>query len=161
MPYASLLLVAALLLVAPAPARAAPHPWTSPVGPPLVVRRAFDPPAVRWGSGHRGVDLAAPAGAVVRAAGAGTVTYAGTLAGRGVVVVRHGALRTTYEPVTPLVPVGTAVAVGAPVATLAAGHGGTSPPAALLHWGLLRGDTYLDPLLLLRRGPSRLVDPAE
>ena len=39
-------------------------------------------------------------GAPVRAAGAGRVSYAGLLAGRGVLVVVHGALRTTYEPVT-------------------------------------------------------------
>jgi murein DD-endopeptidase MepM/ murein hydrolase activator NlpD len=132
--------------------------WVAPLDGPLVVRRAFDPPSVRWGAGHRGVDLATLDGAPVRAAGAGTVTYAGVLAGRGVVVVTHGALRTTYEPVTALAGVGDVVGAGDVVALLDAGHAGPAAPGeALLHWGLLRGETYLDPLSLLPRGPSRLV----
>jgi hypothetical protein len=28
------------------------------------------------------------------------VTFAGLVAGKGVVVIKHGTLRTTYEPVT-------------------------------------------------------------
>ena len=132
--------------------------WVAPLAGPLTVRRPFDPPATTWGAGHRGVDLAAFAGAAVRAAGAGVVTFAGPLAGRGVVVVRHGALRTTYEPVSPLVEVGRVVTRGDPVARLDPGHPGPARSGeALLHWGLLRGDTYLDPLTLLPRGPSRLV----
>ena len=54
-----------------------------------------------YGAGHRGVDLLGRAGPAGRAPRwPGTVTYAGMLAGRGVVVVSHGATRTTYEPVT-------------------------------------------------------------
>ncbi|HEX8004490.1 MAG TPA: peptidoglycan DD-metalloendopeptidase family protein [Mycobacteriales bacterium] len=159
-----LLALLALLVLPGLPASADGGRWVAPLDGPLVVRRGFDPPEVRWGAGHRGVDLASYDGAVVRAAGAGTVTYAGTLALRGVLVVTHGALRTTYEPVTPLVAVGTAVAVGEEVALLDAGHEGTTSPDGLLHWGLLRGEEYLDPLRLLA-GPSRLVpvppaDPA-
>ena len=139
-------------------AAVAPGRWVAPLAGPLAVRRRFDPPPVRWGAGHRGVDLAAYPGALVRAAGAGRVGYAGVLAGRGVLTVGHGALRTTYEPVRPLVPAGRPVAAGEVVAVLAAGHAGPARPGeALLHWGLLRGATYLDPLSLLRRGPSRLV----
>ena len=154
----ALLALALVTLLPPAPLpAAAPDRWVAPLDGPLDVRRGFAPPATRWGAGHRGVDLAAPAGSVVLAAGAGTVAYAGALARRGVLAVRHGALRTTYEPVTPLVAVGDVVLAGEPVAYLDDGHAGVSAPDALLHWGLLRGDTYLDPLLLLRRGPSRLV----
>jgi murein DD-endopeptidase MepM/ murein hydrolase activator NlpD len=72
------------------------------------------------------------------------VTFAATLAGRGVVVVDHGGTRTTYEPVTATVPVGATVTAGTPVGRLAAGsHCGATP---CLHWGLRRGSTYLDPL---------------
>jgi pyruvate/2-oxoglutarate dehydrogenase complex dihydrolipoamide acyltransferase (E2) component len=84
------------------------------------------------------------------------------LAGRGVVVVVHGDLRTTYEPLAPSVRVGDAVDAGAVIGRLA--EGGHCP--GCLHWGLLRGDVYLDPVQLVRRGPSRLlpvpaaVDPA-
>src|SRR5690242_19929717 len=78
-------------------------------GTPAVVR-PFDPPPQPWLPGHRGVDLAAGAGAPVYAAGAGTVRFAGQVAGRGVVSVDHaGGLRTTYEPVTPAVAEGQAV----------------------------------------------------
>src|SRR5262249_19725721 len=66
-------------------------------GSPAVVR-GFHPPALRYGPGHRGVDLAAAAGEPVLAAGAGTVVFAGVVAGRGVVSLSHpGGLRTTYE----------------------------------------------------------------
>jgi murein DD-endopeptidase MepM/ murein hydrolase activator NlpD len=72
------------------------------------------------------------------------VTFAGRLAGRGVVVVDHGGVRTTYEPVAATVPVGTRVTVGQTVGRLTAGgHCGTS---ACLHWGLRQGQDYLDPL---------------
>ena len=44
-----------------ATAAAAPAPGVLPVaGAPIV--GAFDPPLVRWGAGHRGVDLAAAPG---------------------------------------------------------------------------------------------------
>ena len=157
------LLPGALLPGALLPAHAAARVdrWVAPLAGPLAVRRGFDPPPVRWGAGHRGVDLAAYPGALVRAAGAGHVGYAGVLAGRGVLVVRHGTLRTTYEPVRPLVRAGTVVAAGTPVALLSAGHAGPARAGeALLHWGLLDGDAYLDPLSVLRRGPSRLLPVA-
>ncbi|WP_435792374.1 peptidoglycan DD-metalloendopeptidase family protein [Actinacidiphila glaucinigra] len=65
-----------------------------------VVERAFDPPAVPWASGHRGVDLRAGPGAPVRAAAPGRVSYAGQVAGRGVVAIElAGGLRITYQPV--------------------------------------------------------------
>jgi murein DD-endopeptidase MepM/ murein hydrolase activator NlpD len=130
--------------------------WVAPAGDPIQVLRGFAPPAQRWMSGHRGVDLAAPSGGVIVAAGAGVVTFAGTLAGRGVVTVTHGALRTTYEPVRATVVVGDRVQAGQPIGTLDSGPAHCLARSCL-HWGLLRGDTYLDPLSLLRRGPSRLL----
>jgi murein DD-endopeptidase MepM/ murein hydrolase activator NlpD len=127
-----------------------------PVGSPQVVRR-FDPPAQPWLAGHRGVDLAAPPGTPVRAAGAGTVVFAGVIAGRGVVSVAHpGGLRTTYEPVASSMHPGDTVTGGQALGTLQGGHPGC-PVAACLHWGLRRGADYLDPLALLGRGPVRLL----
>jgi murein DD-endopeptidase MepM/ murein hydrolase activator NlpD len=124
-------------------------------GPPHVVRR-FDPPPSPWLAGHRGVDLAAAPGSAVLAAGAGTVHFAGRVAGRGVVSVNHpNGLRTTYEPLEPSVRAGQVVAPGDPVGTLAPGHGDC--PAACLHWGLRRGEEYLDPLALLGLGRVRLL----
>jgi hypothetical protein len=138
------------------PTGAAAEAWQWPLAGPHEVSRGFAPPATRFGAGHRGVDLPAEAGAVVRAAGAGRVSYAGLLAGRGVVVVVHGELRTTYEPVSALHPVGTQVAAGGPIGRLEAGHLGCAA-AACLHWGLKRGEDYLDPTRLVDRGPVRLL----
>ncbi len=123
--------------------------WRWPLPPTPRVVRGFDPPAQRWLAGHRGVDLAAVPGDIVVAAGAGVVTFAGPVAGRGVVTVTHGDLRTTYEPVTATVDVGDVVAAGDPIGTLAAGAGHCGGYPTCLHWGLLRGGTYLDPLSLL------------
>jgi murein DD-endopeptidase MepM/ murein hydrolase activator NlpD len=50
---------------------------------------------------------------------------------------------------------GTPVRAGDPLGVLAAGHPGC-PAAACLHWGLLRGSLYLDPLALLGLGAVRL-----
>ena len=122
------------------------------------VGRAFDPPQSTYGSGHRGVDLVASPGTAVLSAGGGTVVFAGSLAGRGVVSVEHAdGLRTTYEPVTASVAVGAHVARGDILGVLEPGHP-QCPAAACLHWGVRRGaDGYLDPLRLLGRWEVRLL----
>lgn len=111
-----------------------------PVPGPVV--RGYDPPAQDWLPGHRGVDLAAPVGSSVSAAAAGRVSVAQVIAGRGVVTIVHGELRTTYEPVRASVRVGDQVAAGDVIGTVEAGH----CPTGCLHFGLKRGDEYLDPL---------------
>jgi murein DD-endopeptidase MepM/ murein hydrolase activator NlpD len=132
--------------------------WVWPLEGPAAILRSFNPPALRWNAGHRGVDLAARSGASVRSAGAGTVRFAGQIAGRGVVVVDHGPVRTTYEPVIAMVRVGTAVVPGQLIGRL-----GRGPHCRVtcLHWGLRRAAEYVDPLQLLgdgdRRGGVRLV----
>jgi murein DD-endopeptidase MepM/ murein hydrolase activator NlpD len=115
-----------------------------------------------YGRGHRGVDLAAPAGAQVRAVAAGRVVFAGRVAGRGVVSLALAGtdLRTTYEPVRATVRKGDEVTAGDVVGTLEAA--GAHCAGGCLHWGLRRGERYLDPLsllppALLRRAPSRLL----
>ncbi len=151
-------LAALAVCVAPAyadPGTPAHGVW--PLVPRPAVVAGFDPPGTAWGAGHRGVDLAGRIGQLVRAAAAGRVTFAGMLAGRGVVVVDHGATRTTYEPVAASVSVGDTVAAGAPLGrlTLVGSH---CFPAACLHWGLIEGrDHYLDPLTLVGAGLVRLL----
>lgn len=108
------------------------------------VVRGFDPPAQDWEPGHRGVDVSAPAGSPVVAPRAGVITFSGMVAGKPVVVIGHGATRTTLEPVVGTVPVGTRVAAGQPVGRLEGGH--ACPGGSCLHWGLKRGEEYLDPL---------------
>lgn len=140
-------------------AAAAPTPtgvW--PLWPVPVVVEGFHPPESPYGAGHRGVDLLGAPGRQVRAAMAGTVSFAGVVAGRGVVVVDHGATRTTYQPVAATVPVGRRVPAGAPVGRLLL-PGSHCFPRSCLHWGWIRDadDVYLDPLLLVGAGPVRLL----
>ncbi|MGQ5639334.1 MULTISPECIES: murein hydrolase activator EnvC family protein [unclassified Streptomyces] len=156
---------------APAPPPQAPSAPQAPVAPvarawpvgvhPLVLR-GWEPPATPYGPGHRGVDLSAPAGSPVRAVAPGRVSFAGRVAGRGVVSVDLTGtdLRTTYEPVTASVPEGDEVRAGQTVGTVQ--PAGSHCPTACVHWGLLRRRTYLDPLSLLppwllHRGPPRLL----
>lgn len=129
--------------------------WRWPLDRPRVLR-GFDPPASPWGAGHRGIDLAAPPGRHVRAAGPGRIGYAGRLAGRGVVTVVHGPLRTTYVPVRPAVRRGQRVGAGARIGVVE-DSGPHCGMAGCLHWGLLRGERYLDPRSLLTGGRVRLL----
>jgi murein DD-endopeptidase MepM/ murein hydrolase activator NlpD len=153
-------LAVVLVLVSPVGARAevGPDPvgtWPLRPGPEVVA--SFDPPDGPYGAGHRGVDLAGSPGQTVHAALAGTVSFAGAIAGRGVVVVAHGPTRTTYEPVTASVDVGDPVGGGSPIGTLQL-PGSHCFPRACLHWGWIEGaDTYLDPLRLVGVGPMRLL----
>jgi murein DD-endopeptidase MepM/ murein hydrolase activator NlpD len=161
---AFLLLVLAAVTPGPSPASAAPDVptgpvalWTAPLTGPLVVGRPFEAPSHAYGPGHRGVDLTGAGDDPVLAAGDGVVVFAGMVAGRPVVSIDHAdGLRTTYEPVDPSVGAGQAVARGSPIGTLAAGHPGCAA-GACLHWGLRRGETYLDPLALLRPPRIRLL----
>ena len=155
-------LIATLLALSCAPpaigaraSRAAGWSWPLHPGPDVVVR-GFDPPALPWLAGHRGVDLAGRAGQPVHPAGPGVVGYVGTIAGMGVVSVRSGPLRTTYEPVRARVRSGAIVTPDSVLGTLTV-VGSHCAPSACLHWGLLRGPDYLDPLALLGLEQVRLL----
>ncbi len=145
-------------VTAPAVADAAPAaPWRAPLAGDPVLTRPFHLPAGPFAAGHRGADLAGTGLSPVLAAGDGVVVFAGMVAGRPVVSVDHpGGLRTTYEPVDPIVGAGTRVDPGTPLGVLLPGHPGC-PTAACLHWGLRRGETYLDPMTLLRPPRLRLL----
>lgn len=154
MRFATLLL--AVLMVA-APARADGFRLDWPLRPRPVVLRGFDAPRPDWQRGHRGVDLAGVTGQVVYAALAGTVVYAGPLAGRPLVSLAHpGGLHTSYEPVTARVRAGQRVAAGTVIGSLESGHPGCA--TTCLHWGAMWGSAaaadYVDPLGLL--APIRL-----
>ena len=87
------------------------------------------------------------------------------MAGKGVVSVELAGtgdppLRTTYEPVRAVVQKGDEVEAGELVGTVETT--GSHCTDTCVHWGLRRGDAYLDPLSLLppwllQRGPSRLL----
>ena len=158
MRVAAAFMVFAVVCASPAQAEGGRLSW--PLQPRPAVMRAFDAPSPNWQRGHRGVDLAGVPGQVVYAAGAGTVVFAGELAGRPVVsVAHHGGLRTSYEPVEASVRPGQLVASGTALGELAAGHDGCPAPACL-HWGAMWGPAanadYVDPLGLLATTPIRL-----
>lgn len=156
---------AAALLAVPFAAGSASPPVPAPAGvdyaapvAPLQVVRGFDPPVTRYGAGHLGVDLAVRAHQRMRAAADGVVTFAGRVAGRGLVVVQHAdGVRTEYEPLLVSVHRGEVVRAGGVLGAVAGRHGACAP-GRCLHWGARRGADYLDPLLLLRRlGTVRLL----
>ena len=159
-----LTLLTHLMLLAPAASAAEvevePGSGSWPLRPRPAVVRGFDQPSSAWGAGHRGADLAGHVGQPVRAAQAGTVSFVGRIAGVGSVSVSHGSTRTTYQPVEASVRRGVAVAEGAVIGHLAL-VGSHCLPRACLHWGLIAGDTYLDPLILVGAAPQpvRLLSP--
>jgi murein DD-endopeptidase MepM/ murein hydrolase activator NlpD len=124
------------------------------------VLRAFDPPAKPWLSGHRGVDLeAASDGAPLRSPAAGTVSFVGTVVDRPVITIDHGnGLRSSFEPVASSLRAGSAVAEGDVLGQVQTGHCGPAPPC--LHWGVRRGEDYVNPLaFVMDLRPSVLLPP--
>jgi murein DD-endopeptidase MepM/ murein hydrolase activator NlpD len=134
---------AVFTFVLPGPAHAAGD-WTWPVVGPVI--RGFDPPDSPFGSGHRGIDIAAAVGTPVRAAAPGTVTFAGPVGGRLFVTIDHGAgLESTYSFLDALsVRKGDVVSRGQSIARSGSGHAGDVVPS--LHFGVKLADVYVDPL---------------
>lgn len=143
--------MAAYLALASAPVQAS-SAWVWPMNP-YRLGIGFDRPAQNWLPGHRGVDLVGAIGDEVLAAGSGTIFFAGLVGGKGVVVIRHGELRTTYEPVSASVNLGAQVRPGDVIGTLQPGnsHCASATTVTCLHWGLIRGTTYLNPLALVQK----------
>ncbi|HEX2293999.1 MAG TPA: peptidoglycan DD-metalloendopeptidase family protein, partial [Actinomycetota bacterium] len=143
----TLALVASLVVTWCPPAGAQePELWLTPPVDGAIVAR-FDPPARKWGSGHRGVDFAAPRGAAVRAAASGTVSFAGSVAGTLAVTIDHGPFDTTYSALATIdVGSGDFVERGHWIGTAGEAHAGG---AGGLHLGVKTGDGYLDPALFL------------
>lgn len=122
---------------------------------PFDVINGFTPPEQPWGVGHRGVDLRAEAGQPVYAVASGLVVYAGRLVDRPVISIRHGFVRTTYEPVQPVITKGERVDAGQLIGRVSGSH--ESCAGFCLHLGALAGEQYLDPVRLLGiKGPPVL-----
>lgn len=136
----------------------------------------FEKPAQRWSAGHRGVDLAVPEhDRRVYAPAPGKVVFNGTVVNRKVLVIAHpDGRRSTFEPMDEALPVGTTVAVGDVIGTVAGAAGGNSERSyrrcstPCLYWGVrqggVRGDgsgkaaEYINPMSLLgSKEPSILL----
>jgi murein DD-endopeptidase MepM/ murein hydrolase activator NlpD len=129
----------------------------TPTGPPLgslEVTGPYSAPPHRYGSGHRGIDLAATAGMAVVAPASGTVSFAGAVVDRPVVSVRVDE-RTVYslEPVSSGLAAGDPVAAGAVLGEVA---GGGHCLQECVHLGVRVGGEYVNPLRYLRGRPVLL-----
>jgi murein DD-endopeptidase MepM/ murein hydrolase activator NlpD len=150
-----------VLATAVAPARGGDGSWSWPLEQRRVSGQ-FDRPDTEYSAGHRGIDLPGRVGEPVRAVARGRVTFAGSVAGVGVVTVDHGRERSTYQPVDPGVRRGDTVAAGDVVGKLR--DSGSHCAIACLHLGRLEAGSpsrsYLDPLdRLASESHVRLVDP--
>ena len=142
---------------------------------PRVVR-PFEKPAQRWSAGHRGVDLAVPENdRRVYAPAPGKVVFSGTVVNRKVLVIAHpDGRRSTFEPIDEALPVGTTVAAGEVIGTVALTAGGNSErpyrrcTTVCLYWGIRQGGArgdgsgkdaeYINPMSLLgSKEPSILL----
>ncbi len=134
--------------VPPAHGRAAvpgpPSAWTRPV--PGAVVRPFVAPRSRYGAGHRGVDLVAAPGSPVLAVGAGTVTFAGPVAGALHVVVDHGGGIVTSVSYLATVAVHRGGRVTGGQVLGSAGGSGPDHAPGVLHLGLRVHGGYVDPM---------------
>ncbi|MGV9184865.1 M23 family metallopeptidase [Arcanobacterium canis] len=129
--------------------------FVSPTGERPRVVLDYAPGEHNWDAGRRGVDLAVAKDSPVFASAAGRVIYAGMLVDRMVISIEHeGGLRTTYEPVDPIVSVGTTVTQGQQIGTVLTR---SCPGGNCLHWGAKYGSKdYINPMLLLN-GRIRLM----
>ena len=142
---------------------------------PRVIR-PFEKPAQRWSAGHRGVDLRVPENdRRVYAPAPGKVVFSGTVVNRKVLVIAHpDGRRSTFEPMDEALPVGTTVAAGEVIGTVAVTAGGTSErpyrrcTTVCLYWGVRQGGArgdgsgktaeYINPMSLLgSKEPSILL----
>lgn len=142
------------------------------------VLHPFEKPAQRWSAGHRGVDLAVPENdRRVYAPAPGKVVFSGTVVNRKVLVIAHpDGRRSTFEPMDETLPVGTTVAAGEAIGTVAApdsvGGTGERPyrrcTTVCLYWGVRQGGArgdgsgktaeYINPMSLLgSKEPSILL----
>lgn len=149
--------VIAVAVCTVSPTWAAARGWERPVGGPVL--RPFSVAADRFAAGqHRGVDLAAPRGAWVRAACGGRVSFAGRVPRGGrTVSVRCGRLLATHQHLGAVtVRRGQAVAPGAWIGTV-----GSARPRPHVHLGAREAASgaYVDPLALLAGAP-RATPPA-
>ena len=100
-----------------------PRLWM-PVTGPLV--RGFDARAGPYGPGHRGIDIAAPVGELVRAPTAGRVVFAGPVAGvNWVTLMAAPGVLVTLGPLLDPAVTATRVRSKSPVGRVGPGHAAT------------------------------------
>ncbi|GGD76987.1 peptidase [Microbacterium murale] len=132
-------------------------PWTWPVDGARTVTTPFRAPAHDYGPGHRGIDMSAPVGTVVRAPADGVVAFRGVVVDRPLLTIDHGdGLVTTFEPLESTLSPGAVVAAGQEIGTVALGG---HTPAAELHLGVRYDDVYINPMLMFGEVPRAILLP--
>ena len=104
----------------------------------------------RWGSYHRGIDIARPSNYTLKAADNGTVTYAGWDGSYGnkVVINHNNGYETVYAHLSSIgVSVGQVVAQGAKIGVM--GSTGNST-GTHLHFEVLKNGALVNPLSVLK-----------
>jgi murein DD-endopeptidase MepM/ murein hydrolase activator NlpD len=130
--------------------------WSWPVDAPHPIVRPFIAPETPYAAGHRGLDIAAPLGAEVRAPADGTIHFSGFVVDRPLVSIDHGSgLISSFEPVLSDLAAGTIVHRGDPIGALQTGHCG----APCLHLGVRLHGQYVSPLLYLGGIPYSVLLP--
>ena len=121
--------------------------WRWPVdGSPEVVE-PFRAPAHAFGAGHRGIDLAAPLEAIVRAPADGIVAFRGVVVDRPLLTIEHAdGLVSTFEPLQSTLKPGDTVSAGDEIGVVATG--GHAAPGTL-HLGVRLDGEYINPMLLI------------
>jgi murein DD-endopeptidase MepM/ murein hydrolase activator NlpD len=147
----------------PPPTEAPDRPRVPPLWLPLAgaVVRGFDARAGLYGPGHRGVDVAASVGEVVRAPAAGKVAFSGQVAGTNWVSVWVApGVVASVGPLQGELVAGGWVRRGTPLGRVGPGHGpGPVGGAATLHLSLRVDGEYLDPLAYLVDRPRPRLAP--
>ncbi|WP_313355689.1 M23 family metallopeptidase [Microbacterium sp.] len=131
--------------------------WEWPVDGARSVVEPFRAPAHEYGPGHRGMDVAAVAGADVRAPAAGVVAFRGTVVDRPLITIDHGGGRvSTWEPVASALSPGDVVSAGDLIGTVAAGG---HAERGTLHVGVRLDVRYVNPLPLFGEVPRAILLP--
>jgi hypothetical protein len=143
-----------VVLAVPGKALAVRAAWLIP---PVdgAISRGFEAPTSSYGPGHRGIDFAVAPGTRVRAAGSGSVTFAGPVAGILAVTISHGGgIETTYSDLSQvLVKRGQLVDQGTFIGVVGSSHPGAGGG---LHFGVKVDGQYVDPASFL--GPTDVRD---
>jgi murein DD-endopeptidase MepM/ murein hydrolase activator NlpD len=142
--------------------------WNPPLEAPVRLVNQYRQPNSDYSAGHRGVDYLVSIGQPILAPADGKVWFAGTVAQRPVLSIKHdGGYLTEFEPACTDLSAGEPVFAGQEIAVVC--HGLSSylshcPKATCLHFSLRSpaklqgGSEYLSPLLFIGGlNPSRLL----
>jgi len=133
--------------------------WVWPVPAPIRVVSPFRAPPTPYKAGHRGIDLLVEPAATIVAAASGTVSFAGMVAGRGVVAVDHGnGVVSAVEPVAAAVAQGDAVSAGDLIGSVTLGGHCTGD---CVHFGVRVHGEYVSPFLFLGGLPRAVLLPLD